>query len=572
MKTIFSASKNKNIVVGFMCLYLFSSCAKLEDRSMPVDIPRSIVDQSQLDAYPNLKSYYDRGTTSDITFGSELKLADIYSNSLLYRTLQLHFNELSINNDMYHKDYVQDDGKVLVDNLAKAIEVNKNSGAALFMGHLVRHDKQKSAYLKQLIADIILPGVKGKDLVVDFENNKIGDTYPTSNSGATATVVADPEGKSKYALKVLKTTGTAFPQFRITLPEGRVLGQCLNMIVDFKAAGSGGLYGAGMRMGISTSFGDVSLENYGSPASFGNGDNIWGRGLISLPMSNLKLTEEQKKLNTFVLTLGSQTGSADYLIDNIQLEWEIKGETIRKTSAEKNSIITAQLDNWIKAIAQTAKEQVHSWSVIYQPMDETNPMQLRTGQNLSTLPDNTFYWQDYLGDSYAATAIQLLRKYSNSTDKVFFTETNLMDNPAKLKGLLSFIELTEKKGVKVDGIATELALNVDLDKSKIESLLKQLAETKKMIKITGLDIGTGKIAKESTTALYQQQADLYQWMVIAYLTLIPKEQQAGITFRSPLDQTENSTWRPNEPVGIWSTKGGLIRKPAYEGLVKALQR
>ena len=62
------------------------------------------------------------------------------------------------------------------------------------------------------------------------------------------------------------------------------------------------------------------------------------------------------------------------------------------------------------------------------------------------------------GKDYAAIAIELLKQYANAQDKVFFTETNLVDNPSKIQGLAQFISYTEGKGQQVDGIATELAL------------------------------------------------------------------------------------------------------------------
>lgn len=568
---IFNTKIYKRLTIGFSCLSLLCGCTKFENRSFLVDMPQSVINQAELDAYNNLKSYFKAENSPSFKLGSELSLSEISNNSLLYRLLQLHFNEIGITRDFNHIDFVQEDGKIVLDNFRKAVEQNKMTNMDTHVGHLLSHEKQQSTFLNGLIADIILPGVKGKDLVLDFENNKKGDTYPTNNSGASATIVADPEGKSGNALRILKTTGTAFPQLKITLPEGRVLGQCLNVIIDFKAGGSFGLYGAGMRLGVSSSYGDVTLKDYGSPSSFGNGDNIWGRGLIILPISKLDLTPEQKKLNTFILTLGSQTGSADYLIDNIQLDWEIKGETITKSAEEKKNIITAELDKWTKAVGEIGKDQVKSWSVLYQPMDETNPTQLRSGKDIAQKPANTFYWQDYLGKDYAAIAINMLKKYMNNSDQVFFTETNLIDNPAKIQGLLDFIVYTEKKGAKVDGIATEVSINIDADRTKIETMLQKLASTEKRIKISALEIGTGKKTAESNTELYQKQADMYQWFVSTYMKVIPLSQQAGITFSSPIDQASNAKWRPNEPLGIWSSTGGYIRKPTYQSIVKALE-
>src|SRR5690606_37821526 len=195
-----------------------------------------------------------------------------------------------------------------------------------------------------------------------------------------------------------------------------------------------------------------------------------------------------------------------------------------------------------------------------------------------TIAANTFCWQQYLRKDYAAIAIGMLKQYANAHDKIFFTETNLVDNLGKIQGLKDFITYTEGKGAQVDGIATELASNVDADKAKIETMLQSLATTGKLIKISALDIGTGTTTAQATPALYQQQADMYKWFVKAYYDLIPANQRAGITFRSPHDRTSGDSGRPNEPVGLWTrvttgstVKAGLQRKPAYQGVIEALQ-
>src|SRR5690625_2197049 len=325
-----------------------------------------------------------------------------------------------------------------------------------------------------------------------------------------------------------------------------------------------------MRMGVSTSLGSVPLSNYDSPAGFGAPDNQWFRNGITLPIEDLNLSSAQKQLKNFVLTIGSATGEADYLLDNISLEWEKIGETIIKTPEEKAEIFTDELEKWVSSIAEASKEKVKSWSVIYQPIDEENPLELRSGEGISELPENTFYWQDYLGKDYASTVIRMLKKYADPDNKMFFTETNLIDNPAKIQGVDDLITYTEDKGTPVDGIVAELSLNVGDDKEKVKSTLQQLAATNKLIKIT-FDIGTGTTIDQATTVLFQRQAEMYKWFVESYFRLIPADQRAGITFRSPTDQTSGAVWRSNEPVGLWTHSDGFLRKPAYVGVVEAFK-
>ncbi|HTN37945.1 MAG TPA: endo-1,4-beta-xylanase [Arachidicoccus sp.] len=550
-------------------LMLLTGCAKFETEINHLDKPQSIIDQEALNSIQDLKSFVDYNSQPNFKLGVELDYNDLINNSMLYRMMQKHFDQVSLTHKLNHVDYVHSGDSIVLNDFSQAVEANDTTGMSIFAGPLVWHKNQNAAYLNSLIADSILDGLSGSDIVEDFNNKTVGDAYPTTSDAAKGSIVADPDGKSGNALHILKNTGTAFAQIKITLPKGRTLGQYVSVGLDFRGGGCCGFYGAGMRMAISTEYGNPALTGYGGPSSFGVPDGQWGRGLIVMPMENLNLTQEQKSLTSFILTVGSQTGSPDYLIDNITMNWETPGDTIRKTPEEKKTIITGELRRWLKAVGETGKDLVKSWAVVYQPMDDDNPSKLRSGNGIDSLPANTFYWQDYLGKDYAAIAIGMIKKYSNNNDKIFITETNLVNNPAKIHGLSDFISYTESKGQKVDGIATELALDISSDTANIETMLSQLAGTGKLIKISSLDIGINASISQATAELYQKQAERYKWFVKAYDKLIPASQRAGITFRSPVDQSSSSTWRPNEPVGLWT--GQNNRKQAYKGVVEGLQ-
>src|SRR5690606_8848086 len=560
---------NKRLAICLAASALLGSCAEFETRDFFADRPQSLIDQEERDAYNELKTYANYDGQPHFKLGVELSLADLASNNVFYRLMQQHFDEVSLTTDLRHVNAVQDDGSVVLnDNVSAALETHANTEMSTHLGHLVWHENQASDYLNTLIADIIIPGESGTEMLLNFEEDELNDSYPVLGAGST-TVTNDPDGVSGKVLHVLGPQ--TFPQFEVDLPEGLTLGHCKSVTIDFKGAGCCGLYGAGMRMAISTSVGSVSLINYNSPSGYGAPDNVWFRNGIILPIADLNLSNAQKELTSFVLTIGSATGGADYLIDNISIQWEKIGETIIKTPEEKAEIFTNELDKWIAVIGTAGKDKVNSWSVVYQPMDEENPSELRSGIGVAELPANTFYWQDYLGKDYASIAIGMIKQYANANDRIFFTETNLVDNPAKIQGLVDLIAYTEDKGAPVDGIVAELSVNVGDNKEKIESALQQLAETGKLIKIS-FDIGTGTTINQATTALYQQQAEMYKWFVETYYQIIPADQRAGITFRSPADRPNNATWRPNQPVGLWTNSGGYQRKPAYVGIVEALER
>jgi len=248
---------------------------------------------------------------------------------------------------------------------------------------------------------------------------------------------------------------------------------------------------------------------------------------------------------------------------------------IEKTPEEKKEIITAELEKWIKGIMEVAGDYVKDWDVVNEPMDDGKPNELKTTP--ATPGASEFYWQDYLGKEYAATATTIARKYASNL-RLFINDYNLEYSLDKCKGLIDFVKYTDdvcqSMGVKgVDGIGTQMHLSVTENRNNIEEMFKLLAATGKLIKITELDMGLGGnpaiTTPDATQDLYKAQADLYQFVVQKYFELIPAAQRAGITLWSPIDSPDTPyTWRRNEPIGLWNLE--FVRKPAYGGFANGL--
>lgn len=563
---------------------LFQACSTFEDREFSTEKPQSLIDQEARDAYNPLKTYVNYSNQPDLKLGVELNLGEVADNSQFYRTMQQHFDELNFTRLNYFDLYKG--GNPALSGFAAALETNKSVGMPVHAGHLVQHSNQDATYLNSLTADIIIPGQSGTFLVENFENKTVGTTYPFTyldlNVGTgTATVSTDPIAGAANSGKTVYLNGNrVVPQFQVNLPAGLTLGDLKKLKLDINL--TAGRFGGGIQLGVSLTPGYVATKQFAPNKNWdavGAPQDAWNRA-AELDLTTYAFTPQEKAYTSFYLTFGNTTGDARMHLDNIRLEWTKVGQIIVKTPAERKTIYTAELDKWIKAIGSAGKDKVKSWSVVYQPLDDNDPTKLRTGVGTGTLPANTFYWQDNLGKDYAATAIKMLKQYANSSDKMYITETNLVDYPAKIQGLKDFITYTESQGANVDGIATELALNLNADKTKVEAMLQALATTGKLIKISALDIGTGTTTANATAALYQQQSEMYKWFVKAYFTHIPANQRAGITFRSPHDRQSApaETWRPDEPVGLWTkvTSGstadiGYQRKPAYVGVVEAFQ-
>lgn len=409
---------------------------------------------------------------------------------------------------------------------------------------------------------------QGNFTVADFESDNLGTTYPmTGNSSAT--VVTDPKGVSGKVLNVGNAATPAsqsHPKFNVNLSGGVTLGDCQSISLDFYGTGSTGLFGSGMRVGVN----DNTLVVYGSPSSFGCPDGDWGRGKIVLPIANLALSDAQKKLTSFTLAVGSGTGSGNYYIDNVSLQWKTTGDRkIEKTPQQKDSIINAALDTWIAGMVGNCKSYVKAWDVINEPMDDGKPAELKTGIGRTDLTADNFFWQDYLGKDYAVRAFKMARKYGNAGDLLFINDYNLEYNLNKCQGLIDYVKYIESNGAKVDGIGSQMHISITTNKDNIAQMFKMLAATGKLVKVSELDISVGVKTTEATPDLYQKQAEMYKYVIDKYFELVPAAQRYGLTIWSPLDSPAGSGWLAGQPVGIWTE--GYVRKLAYSYVAEALK-
>src|SRR5690606_27139220 len=234
-----------------------------------------IFDQEALDANNEIKSYVDYSNQPNFKLGAELNLADVANNTVLYRLMQEHFDEIGFTR-LNHLDYILTDGSADVTNINAALETNESASTSIHAGHLVQHSNQRAAYLNTLIPDLIIPGESGTFMVENFESRTVGNSnpvyYSTANTEGTAKIDTDPvvAGNSGKALRVVGNR--AFPQFEVTLPEGVTLGDCKFIKFDMNVTDQTGRFGAGMRLGISTALGNVSIAGFSpnkSPADLG---------------------------------------------------------------------------------------------------------------------------------------------------------------------------------------------------------------------------------------------------------------------------------------------------------------
>ena len=553
---------NKTLVFLLSFGTVWSSCSKYQALEYAVEKPEKVLEQEDINAYNPLKSYLDKQANPGFKLGVALNMNDYFNKGVLYRLANRNFEEMVMGYEMKHGSIVQADGSLNLSRVEQLIRAAQENNMALYGHTLCWHSGQHAAYLNKLIASVVIPGSGGRALAghaLKMSNPAVVNAWEAQ----TATDINPTEIGKEYVLKIVARGSKAG-----------------NIGIDLQ-----------------------STSNY-------TGDNMGSLALTtSYKAYELKVTATAAR-NRFIINFGqydgtifidkvvlTKTGSSASLIVNSDFENNIDGwfgwgnnstraqsadgegygspggSTIEKTAAEKEAILSKALETFIAGMLEKTKGYIKAWDVVNEPMsDWPDQYALKTGVGKSDLADDEFYWQDYLGKDYAVKAFQFARKYCNANDLLFINDYGLEGSGNKCKGLIAYVSYIESKGAKVDGIGTQMHIDINTSKDNIVSMFNLLAATGKLIKVSELDIGLGDGIKTSnaTAEMYQKQADLYKFVVEKYREIIPKDKQYGITLWSPLDSPdqESSFWRRGEPIGLWTE--GFVRKPAYQAVAEAL--
>ncbi|RHH76989.1 endo-1,4-beta-xylanase [Segatella copri] len=340
-------------------------------------------------------------------------------------------------------------------------------------------------------------------------------------------------------------------------------------------------------------------------AAFQNPDGYKGCG--DFPTINVTTDWKEVDVTTtcngdnalrLLLNIGKYAGTL--YIDDFEVYYTKSSNTIPLTDEEKKEALTPVLQNWIYGMMEATEGKVKAWDVVNEALsgedkDGDGKFDLQSAKRGNVSADdakNNFYWQDYLGDiDYVRTAVAAARKGfadagGNPEElKLFINDYNLesdWDQNGKLKSLIKWIKDWEADGVtKIDGIGSQMHISCygnpqtqEAKKNAIENMLKLMAESGKLVRISELDMGyvdaNDKEVKtaDMTEEQHKEMRALYEFVVKKYLELIPENQQWGICQWCATDSPANSGWRAGLPTGLWDSD--YYRKHTYGGFAAGL--
>ena len=322
--------------------------------------------------------------------------------------------------------------------------------------------------------------------------------------------------------------------------------------------------------------------------------------------ARFKMTLEQGGNYDFILK--PETFDATLDLKSVTVKKIVKTNSIPLTPQEKSDTLTWAMNKWISGMMQATEGKVKAWDLINEAISgggNVNGFYALQTEATSEHNPQDFYWQDYftpemygpIVEKAARDAYAAVEGTTPEDLKLFINDYNLesdWDNNQKVKSLVYWIGVWEKKGqelgwkTKIDGIGSQMHISyyedpqiLESKKKAIQNMLKIMAETGKLVRISEIDMGyVDKDGKDVTTAQLEKlpieervakekaMAEHYKWIIEQYFKIVPVSQQYGICQWCLTDSPTDSGWRPGQPVGLWNLN--YQRKPAYGGFADGL--
>ena len=322
--------------------------------------------------------------------------------------------------------------------------------------------------------------------------------------------------------------------------------------------------------------------------------------------ARFKMTLEQGGNYDFILK--PETFDATLDLKSVTIKKIVKTNSIPLTPKEKSDTLTWAMNKWISGMMQATEGKVKAWDLINEAVSgggNVNGFYALQTEATSEHNPQDFYWQDYftpemygpIVEKAARDAYAAVEGTTPEDLKLFINDYNLesdWDNNQKVKSLVYWIDVWEKKGkelgwnTKIDGIGSQMHISyyenpqiLESKKKAIQNMLKIMAETGKLVRISEIDMGyVDKDGKDVTTAQLEKlpieervakekaMAEHYKWIIEQYFKIVPVSQQYGICQWCLTDSPTDSGWRPGQPVGLWNLN--YQRKPAYGGFADGL--
>jgi endo-1,4-beta-xylanase len=231
--------------------------------------------------------------------------------------------------------------------------------------------------------------------------------------------------------------------------------------------------------------------------------------------------------------------------------------------------LSSFMREYIHSYVGRYKGYVHGWDVVNEGLNTA-------GEGFR---ENSIWFQT-LGEKYIEMAFQFAHE-ADPEAVLFYNDFNIERDIQKFESMMAMVKDFQNRGVPISGIGFQMHIRMDIPNQIITETLKQAADTGLQIHLSEVDVifnshddskgGGEETYKVLTPKMADMQKQKYSELIAIYQTVVPKEQQYGITFWGFNDR---DTWikrffRMNDWPTIYDEE--LKPKPAFWGVLEALK-
>jgi endo-1,4-beta-xylanase len=492
-----------------------------------------------------------------LNMGFAVQYGTMSTNAAYVAVLKREANYVTFGNELKYGSIVQNDGSFNYTTADALYAICANNGLSVFGHNLCWYSQQNATYLNGLISGL------NKQTGTPTSLMQYGDFE--AGTGSTFTGWTDIVG------------GTAVGSFSAVTDDNDGGSRAMQATVTTPGANAYDM------QSIGTAFTVTPNKTYKVTVSIKSS----AAGMVRLVMQNTVYQQQDLTITsgwatyTWNVTITESSpilrfnfpAAGVYVIDNISVTDPNSGTIIKPTPAQVATVIDTALHKYINTTVTRYKGRIKAWDVVNEPMSDGTGA-LRDASNY-TIPAanaaNQFLWSEYLGRNFGLKAFQYA-KAADPNALLFINEYNL-EYTYKLDSLISYVQELIGKGAKIDGIGTQMHINLQTPQASIDNELIQLAKTGLMVRISELDIALNSAKSASftpTAAMLTAQAALYKYVVQSYLKNVPKAQRFGITVWG---LTDNESWinSPTAPDYPLLFNQNLSKKQAYYSFLLGLK-
>jgi len=184
----------------------------------------------------------------------------------------------------------------------------------------------------------------------------------------------------------------------------------------------------------------------------------------------------------------------------------------------------------IQTVVSHYKGKITAWDVVNEAFNSDGTLR-DASTDSNHQKDKGCIWARHIGRDYIAKAF----KHAHEADPnalLFYNDYDQELYPAKLNAVIAMANDFKQRGIPINGLGIQMHITINTALQGITNAIKQLAATGLKIHIAELDIRVN--TKGDTGIVYNddlqaKQSAMFAFVVQQYKTLVPKNQQYGIT-------------------------------------------